>query len=80
MAVEGDAARIIRVDPKDGSEAIELDLNMFLGDKWQTHAGYVIAAYNDMTKVRDNHDEELLLIGLEAFISPLAHRSQTDIA
>jgi len=71
-AVEGDAARIIRVDPKDGSEVLELDLGMFLGDRWQTQAGYVIAAYNDMTKIRDNHGEELLLIGLEAFIPPRA--------
>ena len=71
-AVEGDPARIIRVDPKDGSEAIELDLKMFLGNKWQTQAGYIIAAYNDMRRIRNNQGEELLFIGLEVFISPRA--------
>ena len=30
-AVEGDAARIVRVDPRDGSEVTELDLADFLG-------------------------------------------------
>jgi hypothetical protein len=78
-AVEGDAARIIRVDPKDGSEVPELDLRDFLGSQWRTRPGYVIAAYNDMTKVRDPQRGDLLLIGLEAFIparslAPAGHR------
>ena len=33
-------------------------------------ASYVIAAYNDMAKVRDLGGSEALLIGLEAFIPP----------
>ena len=52
-AVEGNAARLVRVDPRDGSEATELDLADFLGQRWGMRASYVIAAYNDMTKVRD---------------------------
>ena len=71
-AVEGDAARIIRVDPNDGSEATDLDLEIFLGNRWQTRVGYVIAAYNDMARIRDSQHGNLLLIGLEAFIAPRA--------
>ena len=67
-AVEGDAARVVRVDPKDGSEATDLDLVAFLSNAWQMRAGYVIGAYNDMTKVRDPQRGDLLLMGLEAFI------------
>src|SRR5215831_3404252 len=64
-AVEGSAPRMVRVDPKAGSEATDLDLAEFLDSRWQTRVGYVIAAYNDMTKVRD-----FLLMGLKAFIPP----------
>src|SRR5262249_37271512 len=65
VAAEGSAPRVVRGDPKDGSEATDLDLAEFLNRRWQTQVGYVIAAYNDMTKVRD-----LLLMGLETFIPP----------
>jgi len=68
-AVEGTAARILRVDPRTGRDAVELDLRNFLSDAWRMPVGYVIAAYNDMTKVPSPGDEELL-IGLEAFIPP----------
>jgi len=71
-AVEGDAARVIRVDPEDGSESTELDLDTLLTDQWQARTGYVIAAYNDMAKVHDNQRGDLLLIGLEVFIPPRA--------
>jgi hypothetical protein len=71
-AVEGDAARIILVDPNDGSEATDLDLETFLSKHWQTRVGYVIAAYNDMARIHDNQRGDLLLIGLEAFIPPRA--------
>jgi len=64
-AVEGANARIVRIDPRDGSEVTELDLARFLGDAWKMRVGYVIAAYNDMTAFGD-----ALLIGLEAFIPP----------
>jgi hypothetical protein len=78
-AVEGDDARIIRVDPNDGSEVTELDLGAFLSNQWQARATYVIAAYNDMTKVHDAQHGDLLLIGLEAFLAargpvPSGHR------
>jgi hypothetical protein len=33
-AVEGKAARIMRVDPRDGSEATELGVADFLGQQW----------------------------------------------
>ena len=67
-AVEGNAARLVRVDPRDGSEATELNLEDFLVQRWGMRAGYVIAAYNDMAKIRDPGGGEALLIGLEAFI------------
>jgi hypothetical protein len=71
-AVEGSAARVVRVDPRDGGEATELDLADFLGQRWGMRASYVIAAYNDMAKVRDPGGGEALLIGFEAFIPPSA--------
>ena len=67
-AVEGNAARLIRVDPRDGSEVTELDLADFLGTAWGMRTSYVIAAYNDMAKTRDPNGGEDLLIGLEAFV------------
>jgi len=51
-AVEGNAARIVRVDPRDGSEATELNLADFLVQRWGMRAGYVIAAYNNMAKIQ----------------------------
>jgi hypothetical protein len=71
-AVEGSAARIVRVDPHDGSETTEIDLPEFLARQWGMPTGYVIAAYNDMAKARDAAGGEALLIGLEAFIPPRA--------
>ena len=67
-AVEGSAARLVRVDPHDGNEVTELDLAGFLANAWGMRASYVIAAYNDMTKIRDPDGGEALLIGLEAFV------------
>jgi len=69
-AVEGDAARIVRVDPGTGMETTELDLRRFLADGWGVSVGYVIAAYNDMTKLHDPRSGDVILIGLEAFIPP----------
>ncbi len=67
-AVEGSAARIVRVDPRDGREVTEVDLPDLLGRQWGMPVGYVIAAYNDMAKTGDPGVGEALLIGLEAFI------------
>jgi hypothetical protein len=67
-AVEGSAARIVRVDPRDGSEVTEIDLSDFLARHWGMPAGYVIAAYNDMASIPDPAGGKALLIGLEAFI------------
>jgi hypothetical protein len=71
-AVEGSAARIVRVNPRDGSEATELNLPDYLRQHWGMPANYVIAGYNDMAKMRDPAGGEALLIGLEAFIPPQA--------
>jgi hypothetical protein len=71
-AVEGNAARLVRVDPRDGSEIPELNLADFLGNAWEMRASYVIAAYNDMARARDPGGGEVLLIGIEAFIPPSA--------
>jgi hypothetical protein len=68
-AEEGRTGRIIRIDPHDGyKETTDLDLRAFLGEAWGTQVGYVIAAYNDMTKLPDGRDGEAVLIGFEAFI------------
>jgi hypothetical protein len=67
-AVEGSAARIVRVNPREGSEATELDLPGFLRQHWGMSVSYVIAGYNNMAKVRDPAGGEALLIGIEAFI------------
>ncbi len=67
-AVEGTEPRIVRIDPRDGSETTDLDLHDFLGKAWGMEAGYMIAAYNDMAEVRDGHGDDVFLIGLEAFI------------
>jgi hypothetical protein len=67
-AVEGNRARIVRIDPRDGSETTDLDLGATLDQAWQTRVGYMIAAYNDMPALRDPRDGEVLLIGLEAYI------------
>lgn len=69
-AVEGNAARVVRVDPSTGSEATELDVLDFLGRSWGGRVGYTIAAYNDMAKIGD-----AILIGLMSFIPPGAQLS-----
>ena len=50
-AVEGTAARIVRIDPRDGSETTELDLHDYLSKAWGMNVGYIIAAYNNMAQV-----------------------------
>jgi poly(A) polymerase len=67
-AVEGTASRIVRVDPVDGSEVTEIDLQSFLGRSWGMEVSYTISAYNNMAKVHDPQGNDVLLIGLEAFI------------
>jgi hypothetical protein len=63
MAVEGNAARLVRVDPTTGAEATELDLQDFLPRAWGMRVNYTIAAYNDMTKAGG-----AVLLGLMAFV------------
>ena len=67
-AVEGSAARLVRIDPDTGAEVTELDLLAFLGRAWGMHPGYVIAAYNDMIPVESPGRGHALLAGLMAFI------------
>ncbi len=69
VVAEGYQSRIIRIDPADGSEATELDLDAFLNRAWGTKVSFVIAAYNDMAPVGG-----ALLLGMEAFIPPRAPR------
>jgi len=71
-AVEGDGSRIVRVDPRDGRETTDLDLDAFLDRAWGTRVSYVIAAYNEMTRVRDPTGGEALVMGIEAFIPKTA--------
>jgi hypothetical protein len=67
-AAEGTASRIVRIDPREGSETTELDLGDFLARSWGMRVPYVIAAYNDMTALRDVQGNDVLLIGLEGAI------------
>ena len=62
-AVEGNAARLVRIDPTTGDEATELDLADFLSRAWGMRVNYTIAAYNDMTKIGG-----AVLLGLMAFV------------
>jgi hypothetical protein len=62
-AVEGNAARIVRVDPRDGGETTELDLGDFLTRSWGMRAAYTIAAYNDMAKIGG-----AVLLGVMSFV------------
>jgi hypothetical protein len=66
---EGYQSRIVRIDPTDGSEATELDLDAMLNRAWGTKVSFVIAAYNDMAPVGG-----ALLLGMEAFIPPRSPR------
>lgn len=67
VAVEGTVPRLVRIAPSDGSEVTELDLSNFLANAWGMRPGYVIAAYNDMTRLH-GPSGDVLLIGLMAFI------------
>ncbi len=67
-AVEGTTARIVRVDPRNGSATTEIDLRDFLSRRWGMSASYVIAAYNDMASLPDPGSGAALLIGIEASI------------
>ena len=66
--VEGTEPRIVRIDPRNGSETTDLDLHDFLDKAWGMVTGYMTAAYNDMAEVRDGHGDDVFLIGLEALI------------
>ena len=72
--VEGRKSRIVRINPKTGAEATDLDLAGFLDGAWHTRVSYVIGAYNDMARIAMPGGGEALLIGLEAFIPPAAPR------
>jgi hypothetical protein len=69
-AVEGRESRIVRINPRDGSEATDLDLRDFLDKSWGIRVAYVIAAYNDMAKLHDVQGNDVLLIGLDESIIP----------
>ncbi|HVH82409.1 MAG TPA: hypothetical protein VM782_23640 [Stellaceae bacterium] len=62
-AVEGNAGRIVRIDPRTGGEANELDIADFLGRSWGMPVNYTITAYNDMAKIGGS-----LLMGVMAFV------------
>lgn len=70
-ALEGEQARIVRIDPNDGYRGtVDLDLLDFLGREWGRRPGYAIAAYDDMTPVPLPGDGgTALLIGFEATTS-----------
>lgn len=67
-AVEGNAARVVRIDPSSGSDTTELELATFLARRWGMRVNYIIAAYNDMTTVAVAGRANAMLLGLEAFV------------
>jgi hypothetical protein len=73
-AVEGEHARILRIDPKSGAETTELDLEKFIGKEWGTRIAYAIAGFEGMAKAPDPAGGTALLIGLETFLAPDAPR------
>jgi hypothetical protein len=73
-AVEGNASRIVRIDPVTAAETTDLDLSHLLDTSWGTRVSYVIAAYNDMARLPRGSARDDLLIGLEAFIPPPSPR------
>jgi hypothetical protein len=60
-AVEGSAARLVRIDPTTGAERTELNLRQFLSNAWGMPVGYIIAAYNDMAPSHPPDDGNALL-------------------
>ncbi|MCX5682963.1 MAG: hypothetical protein NT049_04685, partial [Planctomycetota bacterium] len=67
-AVEGSVARVVRIDPAEGNESTELDIQAHLGRAWNTRVGYIIAAYNNMTIARNPQGDVEVLFGIEAFL------------
>ncbi len=67
-ALEGENARIVRIDPSDGyRETVDLDVLEFLGEQGGRRPGYAIVAYDDMTPVPlPGQRGTALLMGLEA--------------
>jgi hypothetical protein len=62
-AIEGDAPQIVRIDPRNGGETTEVEIDDLLGHAWGMRPGYAITAYNDMARVGD-----ALLLGVMAFV------------
>jgi poly(A) polymerase len=62
-AIEGNISRVVRIDPRGGSETTELDVDDFLGRSWGMRPNYTIVAYNDMAKIGGS-----VLMGVMAFI------------
>jgi hypothetical protein len=67
-AVEGNAARVVRIDPRSGSDTTELELVSFLARQWGMRVNYIISAYNDMTTAALPGRGNAMLLGLEAFV------------
>jgi len=67
-ALEGEQARILQIDPRDGYRAtVELDALEFLQRRWGQRLGYAILAYNDMTPIPlPGAEGSALVFGLEA--------------
>jgi hypothetical protein len=67
-AVEGDAARILRIDPRDGRAATELDLLDFLRERWACRPVTRLPPTTTLRRRQILPAAEVLLIGIEAFI------------
>ncbi len=71
LALEGDDPMIGRFDPVTQEVVVELDVNNFLSEEWglgQNGVAYCIMAYNDMTEFTMPSGDDVLLIGLEAWV------------
>ncbi|MCY1014852.1 hypothetical protein [Pyxidicoccus sp. MSG2] len=70
-ALEGDHARILRLEPDDAGYRATLDLDVlgFLEERCGRRPGYAIAAYDDMTPVARPGGGTALLLGVAATFS-----------
>jgi hypothetical protein len=75
-ALDGNPARILRIDPERGHEAAEeLDVLDFLARQWGRRPTFAIPAYNGMTPVTDpGSGETVHLMGLAATFAPLGEK------
>lgn len=67
-AIEGNAARVVRIEPRSDSAMTKLELAAFLARQWGIWVNYIIAGSNDMTTATLPGRRNAILLGLAAFV------------